>query len=327
MPPGISSNAPSLRWLRRALRRATPWALSLAAAIAPRAARALDKQGSAHGGAVSAGGLDDDAFDVSGALTLGTAVVNPSYAARPDNTGLALMRYAAHADVDAVGRKLSIPLDVNLFSDRTRRGAGVFDPSELDVIGGLTTTRPVGPGDFELGARVEHDRPVDRGLFAGGQFTQTYADVRARYLYSLRKIAPSVGRDLVDGDLSGWGTLGWFAINPSYAARPDNSGLALFRYTAHTELSVWHDHMSLGVDGTFFTDRRVAALRPSECDLTYEVIGRDGVFEMHLAYERDMPVDRGGLVQSFVYALLVYDFDLRRDVLEPLESRSHIPSP
>jgi len=318
MPISISLDAAPLR----AARVTFAWLLAATIAIAPRVARALDKQGSAHGGAVSSSEEEDHGFDVSGALTMGVAIVNPSYAARPDNTGLALMRYAGHADVDLIGRALSIPLDVNLFTDRTRKGIAVLSPTELDVIVGVTTTRSLGPGDVELGARVEHDRPIDHG-----EFTQTYADVRARYLYSLRRLWPSLGHDLVDGDVSGWGTLGWFAINPTYAARPDNTGLAFFRYAAHTELSVWHDHLSVGLDGTFFTDRRTSVVRPSECDLTYEIIGRRGVFELHLAYERDMPLDRGGLVQSFIYGLLVYDFDLRRDVLQPLEARGHILSP
>ena len=75
-------------------------------------ARALDKQGSAHGGA--AAGVEESGVGVSGALMLGVSLKNDSYAARPDNTGLALMRYAAHADVDVIGRKLSFPLDVNM---------------------------------------------------------------------------------------------------------------------------------------------------------------------------------------------------------------------
>lgn len=284
-------------------------------------ARALDKQGSAHGGAV---GGDQGGFDVSGALTYGVSLINPTYAARPDNTGLALFRYAVHADVDLLGRRLSVPLDVNLFTDRQRKGGLVFVPTELDVIAGLTTTNPVTKfADLELGARVEHDRPVDRG-----GFTQTYADVRARLLYSLANLSPALARDLVDGDLSGFFTLGWFAVNPSYAARPDNSGLALLRYGGHTELSVVHDHLSLGLDATMFTDRRAkSVVTPSEIDVTYEVIGRRAPFELHLAYERDMPLDRGGLVQSFVYALFVYAFDLKHEEAAPLETRRSIPSP
>ncbi len=299
----------------------------MALLVAVRPARALDKQGSAHGGAVSSD-AEDQPFDVSGAFTFGTAITNPSYAARPDNTGHALFRYAAHVDVDLLGRSLSIPLDVNLFTDRDRPGARILVPTELDLIGGLTTTRPLGPGDFELGARLEHDRPIDQLHGPGGSiFTQTYGDVRARYLYSLARLWPSLVRDLVDGDISGYGTLGWFAFNPSYAARPDNTGNALFRYAAHVELSVWHDRLSLGLDTTYFTDRRNRdPLAPTELDLTYEVIGRAPPFEVHLAYERDMPLDRVGLVQSLSYALFVYEFDLLQKPA-PLETRGGVPSP
>jgi hypothetical protein len=34
------------------------------------------------------------------------------------------------------------------------------------------------------------------------------------------------------------------------------SGLALFRYAFHTEISGWGSHVALGLDTTFFTDRR-----------------------------------------------------------------------
>lgn len=286
-------------------------------------AAALDKQGSAHGGGVGDEPGHDTEFNVSGGASTGIALVNPSYAARPDNTGLTLMRYALHADVDIIGRKLSIPIDLNSFSDKTRKGALVFSPTEFDVIAGVTTTNAITKGlDGELGVRVEHDRPVDRG-----GFTQSYVDARGRALYSLGKLWPGLENDLVDGDISGWLGLGWFAVNPTYAARPDNSGNALFRYMGHTELSVWKDHLSLGFDTTMFTDRREHAVRPSELDATYEIIGRAGHFEVHLAYERDMPIDRRGLIQDFIYALVVYDFDLRHDVLQPLEQRGHIISP
>jgi hypothetical protein len=291
-------------------------------AIASNAA-ALDKQGSAHGGGVGDEPGHDTEFNISGGASTGIALVNNSYAARPDNTGLALMRYAVHADIDLIGRRLSLPIDLNTFTDKTRKSALVFVPTEFDVIAGVTTTDPVTKGvDVELGTRFEHDRPVDRG-----GFTQSYVDARTRALYSLGKIFPGLAHDLVEGDVSGWLGLGWFVINPTYAARPDNTGNALFRYMGHTELSIVDDHFSVGLDGTMFTDRREHALRPSELDATYEIIGRLGHFELHVAYERDMPIDRRGLIQDFVYALFVYDFDLRHDVLQPLEQRGHILSP
>lgn len=289
------------------------------------AASALDKQGSAHGGDV--GDEDENGVNFSGALTLGSSIINSKYAARPDNTGVALMRYAAHGDLDLIGRKLSIPIDLNMFTDRTRKGALVFAPTEFDVIGGVTSTGTLAKGaDLELGARVEHDRPVDRGSFA-----QTYGDIRARLLYSFAQIFPGLKRALIDGDVSGYATLGYFVVNPSYAARPDNSGSALFRYVAHSELSIFKDYLSLGVDTTFFTDRRqeppTKAFAPSELDLTYEVIGHVEPFEVHLAYERDMPIDRGGKVQDFVYLLFVYGFDFAHKSVGPLEQRGTIQSP
>lgn len=282
--------------------------LALGAVSAP--ASALDKQGSAHGGHV--GGATTD-FNISGGATLGASLYNPTYAARPDNTGLALFRYALHADVDLIGRYLSIPLDLNLFTDRQRRRWAIFAPSEFDVIAGLTSTNGIRRGlDLEVGARVEDDRPVDRG-----SYDQLYADVRARLLLSAAAMAPGVGPALRDGDLSGQVTLGWFAVNPSYAARPDNSGRALFRYGLHSELGAFERSLALGVDTTLFSDRQAHnAVRPSELDVTLELIGRRASWEAHLAYERDMPIDRGGRVQSLLYLLACYAFDFR-DVLHP----------
>jgi hypothetical protein len=275
-------------------------------------ALALDKQGSAHGGQV---GGDEREFNVSGSGMLGASLYNPTYAARPDNTGLALFRYALHLDVDLLGRQLSIPIDVNMLSDRQRKGAKIFAPSELDLIGGLTSTNGLARGfDLELGARVENDRPVDRG-----SYQQTYLDVRARLLYSAAALSPGLARGLADGDVSGYVTLGWFAVNPSYAARPDNTGRALFRYVAHTELAVWQRRLALGADGTFFSDRErsgAKVLAASELDVTGELIGRYDPFELHLAYERDMPIDRGDFVQSLLYVILAYSFDFH-DTLHP----------
>lgn len=283
-------------------------------------ALALDKQGAAHKGGVE--DADDDGFNVSGGVLLGMALYNKSYAARPDNTGLTLFRYAVHADIDLIGEKLSIPIDVNLFTDRTRGGAKMILPTEGDIIAGVTSTWDAAKGSIEFGMRVEHDRPLDR---LG--FSQTYIDTRSRYIFSLAKVFPSVGDALWDGDISGFLTLGTFLYNPTYASRPDNSGLALFRYASHVELSVWHDHLSFGVDTTFFTDRTESHFRPTELDLTPEIIGRIGAFELHLAYERDMPLFRGGLVQDFLYAVWGYSFDMKKDAPAPIETKRNIHSP
>ncbi len=288
--------------------------------LASSPALALDKQGSAHGGSVEG---EDRGFGISGALMLGAAVYNPSYAARPDNTGLTLLRYGAHFDVDLLGRLLSIPIDVNFFTDRERAGILLIAPTEFDFITGVTTTLDTGPGAVELGVRVEHDRPIDTGTF-----TQTYVDARARYLYSLAALWPRLADTLHKGDIAGWATLGVFAINPTYAARPDNTGLALFRYALHTELSTFDDLLSLGLDATLFTDRQSAiVVAPSEIDFTAEIILHKWDFELHLAYERDMPIDRPGLVQQFAYVLAVWSFDLKSLRPKPFSHRNVPASP
>jgi hypothetical protein len=295
--------------------------LVLTLLLVPSPAAALDKQGSAHGGSV---GGDAQGFNVSGAALLGVSLYNPTYAARPDNTGIALFRYALHADIDVLGRALSFPLDVNMFTDKTRHGIDVLVPTELDLIAGVTTTFNAGPGAVELGSRIEHDMPLDKGTF-----TQTYVDTRARYLYSLASLCPGLGSALGDGDVSGWLTLGWFTANPTYAARPDNTGKALLRYAAHTEVSILGDLLSFGLDATFFTDRTSATsvIVPSELDLTPEIIGRIAPWELHLAYERDMPLDRGGLVQEFVYVVGVFGFDFAKKAPGPFLERGTISSP
>jgi hypothetical protein len=299
----------------------------VASLLVARTAAALDKQGSAHGGVASG---STSGFDVSGAVSMGVSVYNPSYAARPNNTGLALMRYAAHLDIDLIGQRLSIPIDVNMFSDRLRSGGGKLLPSEFDIIAGLTSTWALGPGGIELGARFEQDRqigaqPADQPAPVPNSLTQSYVDARARYLYSVAEAVPRFKQAFPHADVTGWFTLGWFAYNPSYFARPDNTGRALFRYAAHGELSLFDDLVSFGIDAIFFTDRTAGnPLRPSELDLTPEIILHRDKFELHLAYEIDMPLDQGTYVQRFIYVLGVWSFDLVADKPAPLEQRGEV---
>ena len=138
-------------------------AIALAATMATvqSPAPALDKQASAHGGDVEGA---SSGFAVSGNLVAGWSLYNPTYAARPNNTGLTFFRAAGHLDLDLVGRSLSIPLDVNFFTDRLARPAvRSLVPSELDVITGLVSTWRLGPGALEAGARIEHDMGLDDG--------------------------------------------------------------------------------------------------------------------------------------------------------------------
>lgn len=296
--------------MKRNFRRAgVVLALATVAAWQPRPAHALDKQGSAHGGQVSGA---DSGFALSGSLLGGIAFFNPTYAARPDNTGKALLRVAPHLDIDLIGSRLSIPVDLNVFTDREQPGLKKLVPSELDVITGLTTTWPVGPSAIELGARVERDMPVDQG-----GLTQSYGDVRARWLWSVAAFQPSIRDALRDGDISGYVTLGWFAYNPSYAARPDNTGRALFRYAAHAGVSAFDSRLLFSVDTTMFTDRHESPVAPSELDLTLDAGTTLGPIELHVAYERDMPIDQGDFVQHFAMLYVTWGFELVRNQPPP----------
>jgi hypothetical protein len=104
--------------------------------------------------------------------------------------------------------------------------------------------------------------------------------------------------------------LGVFAVNPSYAARPDNTGIALFRYAMHLTLHIT-PRFFVGFDAVFFTDRERVIVAPSECDITPELgVSLLPGLDLHIAYERDMPIDRGGLVQQLLLVHVSWDFTL-----------------
>jgi len=225
----------------------SPWVTCIAIVIwlpltaAP--ARALDKQASAHGGNASA---TSEGFGISSSLLAGVAVYNPTYAARPDNTGRALLRLAPHLDIDLLGRRLSIPIDINLFTDRNLPGFAKLVPSELDLISGVTSTWPIGPTALELGVRRSGT---------------------SRRTSTLERVCCSRAR-----------------ASGRVCAEPSPAVISAVR-------------------------RRWAALAPSELDFTAE-IGAHLVadVDLHVAYERDMPIDRGGMVQHFITVFLTWDF-------------------
>lgn len=295
-------SGPVLAWPRFPSRRvvAITIAITIAlAAIAP-AARALDKQGAAHRNDGAAGPASPvPGLEVSGQLFFGVLPYNPSYAARPDNTGHALLRCGGHADINLLGERLFVPLDLNLFSDGD---ASPVRPSEVDFIGGLASAWDVPGGSAEIGARAEVDTNADgRAARLGGR--QAYADVRGRYVVSLGRQLPAITSALAQGDVAGWLTLGWFAWNPTYYARPDNSGKALLRYAAHADVSFWRHRLAILADATFFTDRTANPVRPSELDLTLGASLALGPWALQVAFERDMPTDDRGvtrLVQQMV---------------------------
>jgi hypothetical protein len=91
-----------------------------------------------------------------------------------------------------------------------------------------------------------------------------------------------------------------FAQNTSFRARPDNTGLVKYRYLGHLEVQPHWSPVALVLDTNFFTDKEQSnEFRPSEWDQAIGFLYRYEELAALLRYERDMPIDKSGLVQAF----------------------------
>jgi hypothetical protein len=108
---------------------------------------------------------------------------NSNYFARPDNTGRALFRYVAHADLDLYKNKVVLYGDVNFFTDR--EGSNQARPTEMDWIVGLALRWQ----EMELAVYHEQDQPLDKpGL------VQKYLAVQLRFSFDVSKGDLGLGR-------------------------------------------------------------------------------------------------------------------------------------
>ncbi len=91
-----------------------------------------------------------------------------------------------------------------------------------------------------------------------------------------------------------------FVENTSFRARPDNTGIVKYRSLGHLEVTPHWSPVALVLDTNFFTDRDGPnEFRPSEWDQAIGFLYRYGQWAGLLRYERDMPIDKSGLVQAF----------------------------
>ena len=91
-----------------------------------------------------------------------------------------------------------------------------------------------------------------------------------------------------------------FVHNTSFRARPDNTGIVKYRYLGHLEIQPQWSPVALVLDTNFFTDRDARnEFRPSEWDQAIGMLYRYEHWAALLRYERDMPIDKSGLVQAF----------------------------
>lgn len=156
--------------------------------------------------------------------------------------------------------------------------------------------------------QYERDAPLDRsGL------KQIYADVLATGNLHAVDDFSWWRRHFPNQKLNAYMGFGWLFHNSNYFARPDNTGLALFRYVAHVDLDLYQNKVVLYGDTNFFTDRELSnKLRPTELDWIVGLAFRfKDNYEISVYREQDMPLDTPGtLIQEYWAVQLRFAFDV-----------------
>jgi hypothetical protein len=284
------------------------WAIGLAFFITwlPLNAYALEKYGRPLP-SLDASDDDERATEETlfgGYFLTGAFVSNPTFAARPDNTGLVGLRHMLHVETDIYKQYLTFYTDQNFFSDRTN---GWIKLSEWD--GTYAFTGVVNHFGWRL--QYERDAPIDRkGV------KQAYADALVTAKFQSEQDLSWLRRHFPNQSLTVYGGAGWLFHNSSYFARPNNTGLALFRYVAHADLDLYKEKIVLYGDMNFFTDRQAGnQLKPSEMDWIVGLALRWRGMELAIYREQDQPLDRGGLVQKYLAVQLRFSFDVSKQDL------------
>ena len=235
-----------------------------------------------------------------GYLLTAAFVSNPTFAARPDNTGLVGLRHMLHLETDLYKQYFTFYTDQNFFSDRTK---GWIELSEWDGTFALT-----GLVDrFGWRIQYERDAPLDQ---SGTK--QIYADTLLTSRFQATEDLSWWKGIFPNQKLTAYAGAGWLFHNSNYFARPDNTGEALFRYVAHADLDLYKNRVVLYGDMNLFTDREAGnKLNPTELDW---IIGLALRFredmEISVYREQDQPLDKPGLVQKYVAVQLRYSFDV-----------------
>ncbi len=240
-----------------------------------------------------------------GYLLTGAFVKNPTFAARPDNTGLVGMRHMLHLETDLYKQYLTFYTDQNFFSDRTD---GWIKLSEWD--GTFAFTGVLDRFNWRL--QYERDAPLDRrGL------KQAYADALVTARFQAIQDSTWWRQTFPHQNFTAYAGAGWLFHNSQYFARPNNTGRALFRYVAHADLDLYKNKVVLYGDMNFFTDREASrTLNPSELDWIVGIAVRWQDMELAFYREEDRPLDQAGLVQKYFAVQLRFAFDVSKGAME-----------
>jgi hypothetical protein len=238
---------------------------------------------------------------VSGYLLTGAFISNPSFAARPDNTGRVGLRHMLHAETDLYKKVLTFYTDQNFFSDRDN---GWIELSEWDQTYALTGM--VDHWSWRL--QYERDAPLDKsGL------KQIYADTLVTYRINSHEDWSWWSKTFPKNSFTAYAGAGWLFHNRDYFARPDNTGRALFRYVAHFDLDLYKQQFVLFGDVNMFTDREASNVAsPTELDWILGIAMRWRDFEFSVYREQDRPLGRSTLIQEYWAVQLRYAFDVQK---------------
>lgn len=236
---------------------------------------------------------------VGGYLLTAPFVDNPTFAARPNNTGLVGMRHMVHLETDLYKQYLTFYTDQNFFSDRK---TGWIKLSEWDDTYALTGILD------HWGWRVQYER--DKPLDQSG-LQQIYGDTLVTYRFEATGDWEWWKKTFPKQNLTAYAGPGWLFFNKNYFARPDNTGVAQYRYVGHFDLDLYENRFIVYGDMNMFTDRTASSqIRPSELDWIIGLAVRWNDYELSIYREQDRPLDRGGLVQQYVAVQLRYAFDM-----------------
>lgn len=280
------------------------WLLLLALVLSPVHGYALEKYGRplpAMGKAREANEASGEQHWLRGYLLTSTFADNPTFAARPDNTGLVGLRHMIHLETDLYKEYLQVYTDQNFFSDRQD---GWIKLSEWDAT--FAFTGSLNQWGWRL--QYERDAPLDK---TGTK--QIYADALVKYNFTQSNQYAWWQNRFPNQNLTFYMGGGWLFHNESYFARPDNSGRALFRYLAHADLDLYKNRVVLFADTNWFSDRsRSDKITPTELDWIIGLALRWKDYELSVLHERDVPLDRGGLIQRYTAIQLRYEFEWQR---------------
>src|SRR4029078_2640783 len=134
-----------------------------------------------------------------------------------------------------------------------------------------------------------------------------------RALASLEQPDSAAAREAEETLFGGYFLSAAFLSNPTFAARPDNTGLVGLRHMLHLETDLYKQYLTFYTDQNFFSDRTKGWIELSEWDGTFAFTGLVDRFGWRIQYERDAPLDKSGLKQEYADTLLTSRFQATED--------------